>query len=106
MASTLRAGQRKVRNDDDRGKGAISAREGRDIEEMSAPRTPVIYRVVSKFGEEEMDRPAVSLWWSGVAAGLSISFSLLAQTISCTLLVGNTPFGKAPSKGPRPNKLR
>ena len=81
MASTLRAGQRKVRNDDDRGKGAISAREGRDIEEMSAPRTPVIYRVVSKFGEEEMDRPAVSLWWSGVAAGLSISFSLLAQTI-------------------------
>jgi len=81
MASTLRAGQRKVRNDDDRGKGAISAQEGRDIEEMSAPRTPVIYKVVSKFGAEEMDRPAVSLWWSGVAAGLSISFSLLAQTI-------------------------
>jgi formate/nitrite transporter FocA (FNT family) len=28
-----------------------------------------------------MERPAVSLWWSGVAAGLSISFSLLAQGI-------------------------
>jgi formate/nitrite transporter FocA (FNT family) len=81
MASTLRAGQRKLRNDDARGKGAISAREGRDIEEMSSPRTPVIYKVVSKFGQEEMDRPAVSLWWSGLAAGLSISFSLLAQTI-------------------------
>ncbi len=77
MASTLRAGQRK----DDRGKGAISAREGQEIEDMAAPRTPVIYKVVSKLGEEEMDRPAVSLWWSGVAAGLSISFSLLAQTI-------------------------
>jgi len=28
-----------------------------------------------------MERPATSLWWSGVAAGLSISFSLLAQGI-------------------------
>ena len=28
-----------------------------------------------------MARPAVSLWWSGIAAGLSISFSLLAQAI-------------------------
>ena len=44
-------------------------------------RTPVIYDVVRKRGEEEMARPAVSLWWSGVAAGLSISFSLLAQGI-------------------------
>ena len=28
-----------------------------------------------------MARPVVSLWWSGLAAGLSISFSLLAQAI-------------------------
>jgi formate/nitrite transporter FocA (FNT family) len=28
-----------------------------------------------------MERPLTSLWWSGVAAGLSISFSLLAQAI-------------------------
>ncbi len=28
-----------------------------------------------------MGRPAVSLWWSGVAAGLSISFSVLAQAL-------------------------
>jgi formate/nitrite transporter FocA (FNT family) len=61
--------------------GAISEREHRAVEEMSSPRTPVIYKVVSRMGEEEMARPAVSLWWSGVAAGLSISFSLLAQSI-------------------------
>ena len=28
-----------------------------------------------------MARPGVSLWWSGVAAGLSMSFSLLAEAI-------------------------
>lgn len=67
-----------------RGKGAskgISEREVEDVEEMSSPRTPVIYEVVRRLGEDEMMRPATSLWWSGVAAGLSISFSLLAQAI-------------------------
>jgi formate/nitrite transporter FocA (FNT family) len=59
----------------------ISEREVADVEEMSAPRTPVIYEVVRRLGVEEMERPATSLWWSGIAAGLSISFSLLAQAI-------------------------
>ncbi len=57
----------------------ISNDEVRDVEEMATPRTPVIYEVVRRLGEEEMARPLTSLWWSGVAAGLSISFSLLAQ---------------------------
>lgn len=52
-----------------------------NIENRAVPRTPVIYEVVRRHGEEEMARPAVSLWWSGVAAGLSISFSLLAEAI-------------------------
>ncbi|MGC1465724.1 MAG: formate/nitrite transporter family protein [Pseudolabrys sp.] len=63
------------------GESGISETEVRDVEEMSTPRTPVIYEVVRRLGEEEMARPVTSLWWSGVAAGLSISFSLLAQAI-------------------------
>jgi formate/nitrite transporter FocA (FNT family) len=59
----------------------ISEHEVEDVEEMSTPRTPVIYEVVRRLGEEEMERPLTSLWWSGLAAGLSISFSLLAQAI-------------------------
>ena len=62
-------------------KDGISEREVRDVEEMSTPRTPVIYEVVRRLGDEEMTRPNTSLWWSGVAGGLSISFSLLAQAI-------------------------
>ncbi|HZP77957.1 MAG TPA: formate/nitrite transporter family protein [Pseudolabrys sp.] len=60
---------------------AITADEVEDVEERSSPRTPVIYEVVRRMGDEEMARPAASLWWSGLAAGLSISFSLLAQAI-------------------------
>jgi formate/nitrite transporter FocA (FNT family) len=64
-----------------KGRQGISAREVHDVQELSTPRTPVIYEVVRRLGEEEMRRPVTSLWWSGVAAGLSISFSLLAQAI-------------------------
>jgi formate-nitrite transporter family protein len=59
----------------------ITEPEVEKVEERSRPRTPVIYEVVRRLGEEEMLRPVVSLWWSGVAAGLSISFSLLSQAI-------------------------
>lgn len=55
--------------------------DSQKVEERSELRTPVIYEIVRKRGDDEMARPAVSLWWSGVAAGLSISFSLLAQAI-------------------------
>jgi formate-nitrite transporter family protein len=65
-------------------KRSMSSKEERQlehIEERSTPRTPVIYDIVRRYGEEEMHRPAFSLWWSGLAAGLSMSFSLLAMAL-------------------------
>ncbi|MBY6243228.1 formate/nitrite transporter family protein [Methylosinus sp. Sm6] len=59
----------------------VTEREIVDIEERAQPRSPVIYEVIRRMGEEEMARPLASLWWSGVAAGLSISFSLVAQAV-------------------------
>lgn len=59
----------------------FSEQDVEDIEESSRLRAPMIYEIVRREGEEEMKRPITSLWWSGVAAGLSISFSLLAQAI-------------------------
>ena len=71
---TAKPSKRKSRN-------GITAEEIKDVEELATPRTPVIYEVVRRLGDEEMRRPVTSLWWSGVAAGLSISFSLLSQAI-------------------------
>jgi formate/nitrite transporter FocA (FNT family) len=67
-------------------RGQVTEGEIELIEERTTPRTPVIYELVRRRGEEEMARPITSLWWSGVAAGLSISFSLLAQAILQTHL--------------------
>lgn len=74
---------RRRENGDERvaGNAGVTEREVEDIEERTVPRTPVIYEIVRRLGAEEMARPVNSLWWSGVAAGLSISFSLLAQAI-------------------------
>jgi formate-nitrite transporter family protein len=66
---------------DERGPTGFTQREIEDVQERSSPRTPVIYEIVSRLGEEEMGRPVTSLWWSGVAAGLSISFSLFGQAV-------------------------
>ena len=38
-------------------------RQVEHIEERSTPRTPVIYEIVRRYGEEEMARQATSLWW-------------------------------------------
>jgi len=67
--------------EDERTPTGFTPREIEDVEERSSPRTPVIYEIVSRLGEEEMARPVTSLWWSGVAAGLSISFSLFGQAV-------------------------
>ena len=84
-AAVRRNQQAKPSHGKGRGSG-ITAEEIKDVEELATPRTPVIYEVVRRLGEEEMVRPSTSLWWSGVAAGLSISFSLLAQAILRTHL--------------------
>ena len=54
-------------------------REERAIAEHARLPVRTVYQIVRQEGQEQMERPAVSLWWSGFAGGLSISFSLLGQ---------------------------
>lgn len=57
----------------------LSEKEQSEVEEAQRPRAPVVYEIIRLEGERELRRPAPSLWWSGVAAGISIGFSFLAQ---------------------------
>jgi formate/nitrite transporter FocA (FNT family) len=58
---------------------ALSPEERRRVEERSAPRAVVVHEVVRREGEKEMDRPVSALAWSGLAAGLSMGFSMIAE---------------------------
>lgn len=59
----------------------LSRREVKDVEKRLRLRAPVIYEIVRQEGTEDLDRPVFSLLWSGVAAGISIGFSLVAEGI-------------------------
>ena len=44
-------------------------------------RAPVFFEIIRRNGQEELERPVQSLWWSGIAAGLSIGFSVLTPAM-------------------------
>src|SRR3954447_8425003 len=49
------------------------------LDDLSSPRTRIIYEVVCREGEEELQRPPGSLFWSGVAGGITIMASVIAE---------------------------
>src|SRR5881398_2993101 len=52
---------------------------GREAEERQAPSGKVVYQAICKEGADELERPTSALFWSGLAAGLSMGFSLIAE---------------------------
>ena len=53
--------------------------EIREVEKSTAPRAAVIYEAIRREGEDELKRPGSALFWSGLAAGLSMGFSLAVE---------------------------
>ncbi len=63
----------------DRDDKHLSRKEKREVDDRLQLRPVAVYEVVKKEGESELARPTSSLLWSGLAAGLSIGFSVLSQ---------------------------
>src|SRR5215213_8583656 len=53
--------------------------EHKDAQRLSAPGGKVVYKAILKEGEEELARSSSALFWSGLAAGLSMGFSMIAE---------------------------
>jgi formate-nitrite transporter family protein len=54
-------------------------KEQLEVEERSAPSGTIVYKAILKEGVEEMTRSTSALFWSGIAAGLSMGASLMAE---------------------------
>ncbi|WP_050927956.1 formate/nitrite transporter family protein [Aestuariivita boseongensis] len=54
-------------------------REKEAVEEASGLSPRLIFETIRRNGEEELERPVRALFWSGVAAGVLISFSVLGE---------------------------
>lgn len=59
----------------------LEADEEEAVVESGRLSARVVYEIIRRDGIEELDRPMASLLWSGIAAGLMISFSVLAEAM-------------------------
>jgi formate/nitrite transporter FocA (FNT family) len=57
----------------------LSARQRKEVREQSRPNAALIHETIRAEGMEEMERTAWALALSGLAAGLSMGFSLIVQ---------------------------
>jgi len=53
--------------------------EEKEVQERSSPSGKIVYKAILKEGEEELERSSSALFWSGLAAGLSMGFSMIAE---------------------------
>jgi formate/nitrite transporter FocA (FNT family) len=60
-------------------KGGLSHPEQQDAEDLAAPKAKVLHEVIRQQGEEELSRPPASLFWSGLAGGVTIMTSVIAE---------------------------
>jgi formate/nitrite transporter FocA (FNT family) len=56
-------------------------REEQEVHERSSPSGKIVYRAILKEGREELDRSSAALFWSGLAAGLSMGFSMMVEGV-------------------------
>lgn len=59
----------------------LSEEEREAVDERELTSARVLHEVVRRGGDEELDRPALSLLWSGLAGGIAISASVLGQAL-------------------------
>jgi len=64
----------------------LTRAETRAVKERLRLRAAVVYEIIRLEGESELARKFSALWWSALAAGLSIGFSVLSQGMLVALL--------------------
>ena len=64
----------------------LTEKEQQEAEERTTVRAHVVHEAIRYDGEEELRRPVSGLFWSGLAAGMSMGFSLVAMALFRTYL--------------------
>jgi formate/nitrite transporter FocA (FNT family) len=59
----------------------LTPSEHEDVDRRMEPRVGVVHETIRREGEHELHRPPSALAWSGLAAGLSMGFSLVAMGV-------------------------
>jgi len=78
--------EQKLKREQKKQQKAEEVAEEQEAGELSAPTGKVIYRTILTEGEKELMRPTAALFWSGIAAGLSMGFSMIMEGLLNTYL--------------------
>jgi len=66
----------------------LTREENRSVKERKRLRAAVVYEIIRLEGDAELARGFPALWWSALAAGISIGFSVLSQAMLSASLHG------------------
>ncbi|WP_230770324.1 formate/nitrite transporter family protein [Sphingomonas sp. Leaf4] len=67
--------------DDEERKVALDPEQEDVVDDRRAASALIVHEIVRRQGIEELERPAASLWWSGLTAGIVIGLSLLGKAV-------------------------
>ncbi|WP_419708188.1 formate/nitrite transporter family protein [Pseudomonas sp. NFX224] len=57
----------------------LSAKEQHEVEKSQPPRAAVLHEIIRTQGDKELERSVAALWWSALAAGLTMGLSLMGM---------------------------
>lgn len=57
----------------------LSAQEQREVDKNQPPRAAVLHEIIRTQGDQELERSVAALWWSALAAGLTMGLSLMGM---------------------------
>ncbi|WP_437879416.1 formate/nitrite transporter family protein [Pseudomonas sp. LRF_L74] len=66
----------------------LSADEQRDVDDSQPPRAAVLHEIIRQQGDQELERSVAALWWSALAAGLTMGLSMMAMGLLSSRLAG------------------
>jgi formate/nitrite transporter FocA (FNT family) len=59
----------------------ITEEEREEAATLTRLKSRIVYEIIRQEGRAELSRPQSSIWWSGIAAGLAISMSLVMEAM-------------------------
>ncbi|WP_166358870.1 formate/nitrite transporter family protein [Pseudomonas akapageensis] len=66
-------------NNDEGKTPGLSADEQQEVSKNQPPRAAVLHEIIRTQGDTELERSVAALWWSALAAGLTMGLSLMAM---------------------------
>ncbi|MET3459211.1 formate/nitrite transporter family protein [Pseudomonas kilonensis] len=70
----------------------LSAQEQHEVDRNQPPRAAVLHEIIRTQGNQELERSIAALWWSALAAGLTMGLSLMAMGLLSSRLPDHEGF--------------